>query len=231
LDDFDSFYGYQDFGGVGQETVSQFSSVVQEEELECHSTSITIIQQQLAVIREYVKKLISVQICEVEVQTIVVTQFRYGLYGFDQDIRHRSGRRVGFDNSIARRIGDLHDETSDISSENMNFSGYAVGDDMVWPCGGNWDSDTSPSSVDAAYNASLSAADLSAPPLDQTSNTTSDCSAACNSTTPATSTNGLVSDDTSSNTTDTSADADTAAVPAETSTADSSSSNPNPASD
>jgi hypothetical protein len=67
LDNFDNFYGSQDFCGLDTSSVTV---VKNEQEVVCHSVSVEIIQQQLAVIREYVKKIITTQICEVESQTM-----------------------------------------------------------------------------------------------------------------------------------------------------------------
>jgi hypothetical protein len=52
LDHFDDFYGCDNFAGVSKEV----TVVKHESDVVCHSVDITIIQQQLAIMREYVKK-------------------------------------------------------------------------------------------------------------------------------------------------------------------------------
>jgi len=60
---FDDFYGSDDFSGSSQ-------VLVKDKEVVCHDQKVEIVQQHLAVIREYYKKIITQQICKVEVQTM-----------------------------------------------------------------------------------------------------------------------------------------------------------------
>jgi hypothetical protein len=55
------------------------SIIVDEEQpvVVCHSQTVEVVQQQLAVIREYAKRIVTEQICEVEVQTVYVYSFTF----------------------------------------------------------------------------------------------------------------------------------------------------------
>lgn len=157
LDNFDNFYGVEDFGGFSHFETSTLVTE-QKEEVVCHSISVEVIQQQLAIIREYVKKIITTQICEVETQTVVFSQFQTGIFGFGEDIRHVSGRHVGFDSHIASQIGLIHDEHGEIVSHDFGFSGSDIGHSFVAPSGFNWDASSSPATVGSAFSAAQSAA-------------------------------------------------------------------------
>lgn len=71
LDNFDNFYGCDDFS---HSTYTQ-TVVKQDSSLVCHSESIEIIQQRLAVLQEMAKRIITEQVCEVETQVVVFEQF------------------------------------------------------------------------------------------------------------------------------------------------------------
>lgn len=58
MSNFDDFYGSSDYSGVSQK-------LVQNKEVVCHTEQITIVQQQLAVIREWYKKYVSCFSCKV----------------------------------------------------------------------------------------------------------------------------------------------------------------------
>ncbi|KAF8501334.1 hypothetical protein BU17DRAFT_58889 [Hysterangium stoloniferum] len=143
---FDDFYGSDDFSGVSQ-------TLVKKKEIVCHSQSIEIIQQQLAVIREYYKKIITEQICEVEVQTIVHSQFVSGCEGFSSDIRRvsKNDRDVSYDSNIASQITKIHDSNNECVTEDLGWKGTIVGDNAVSYSGDNWNEDSSPSSVSSIY--------------------------------------------------------------------------------
>jgi len=166
LDNFDNFYGKDNFCGFSDASSTIVTSTVTstESEVVCQSVSVDIIQQQLAVIREYVKKIITTQICEVETQTVVFSQFQSGLYGFGEDIRHVSNRHVGFDSHISGFIGHIHDENGDCLTSDLGFSGTDVGTSFVAPSGFNWVASSSPSSVSSAYGACQSAVSISGAP-------------------------------------------------------------------
>jgi len=155
LSGFDNFYGVDNFSGFHNTiTVDESQSIV------CHDQTIVIVQQQLAVLREYAKKIVTEQICEVETQTVVFSQFVSGMHDFSSDLLRQSGRDVGFDSSIAGHIGSIHDSSGNLVSNNLGFSGSSIGGSLSVPSGNNWNSNTSPVSVGSAYGLSAAAGAL-----------------------------------------------------------------------
>jgi len=153
---FDDFYGSDNYSGF-HNTIT----VSQEKEVVCHSQTIEIVQQQLVVLREYAKKIITEQICEVEVQTVVYTQFVSGVHDFSSDLTRSSGRQVGYDSSVASHIGSIHDSSGELTSTDLGIQGTDVGSSYVSPSGNNWNGNSSPSSVGNAYSLAQSAGGLS----------------------------------------------------------------------
>jgi hypothetical protein len=150
---FDNFYGSDNFIG----SFSTSTEVATTSELVCHSESIEIIQQRLLVLQEMAKRIITEQVCEVETQTVVFEQFYASLGGFSSDLRHVSGRHVGFDSSIASHFSDIVDESDSLTVNDFGFSGHDLGSNYVFPTGSNWNPATSPASVGAAFSAARSA--------------------------------------------------------------------------
>jgi hypothetical protein len=154
LSRFDNFYGSSNFDN------SQFSeksiTVVQEQEVVCHSESIEIIQQRLLVLQEMAKRIISEQICEVESQTVVFEQFHSSLHGFSRDLRRDSGRSVGYDSNILSHYGSFYNSDGSLSSSDFGFSGSDLGHSYVVPSGSNWGSHSF-NSVANAYKTARSA--------------------------------------------------------------------------
>jgi len=153
LDNFDSFYGSSDFDN------SNFHQVVVQEgsEVVCHSETVTIIQQRLAVLQEMAKQIITEQICDVETQTIVFQQYYSSLGGFSHDLLRSSGHQVGFDSSIVSHFSSFYNSDGSLSSNDFGFHGSDVGSHTIVVSGSNWNSATSPSSVGSAYQTALSA--------------------------------------------------------------------------
>jgi len=152
LSGFDNFYGSDNFSGEISKTV-----IVKEKEVVCHSESVEIIQQRLLVLQEMAKRIITEQICEVETQTIVFEQFYSSVGSFSDDLRHNSGRSVGYDSSIASHFGSIVSSSGSLSTSNFGFSGSSVGSHYVSPSGSNWNSRTSPASVGSAFSAAQAA--------------------------------------------------------------------------
>jgi len=152
LSNFDNFYGSDDFShhNMNQVVVEQDSSLV------CHSETVTIIQQRLAVLQEMAKKIITEQICEVETQTIVFQQYYASLGGFSNDLTRSSGRQSGYDNSIANHYSDFYNSDGSLSNYDFGFSGSDVGSNYYVPTS-NWNQNSSPNSVGSAYQASQAA--------------------------------------------------------------------------
>lgn len=157
LNGFDNFYGSDNFDGR-----SHFSqTIVEEKHLVCHTQQIEIIQQRLVVLQEMAKRIITEQICEVETQTIVFQQFHASFGHFSDDLRRHSGHQVGYDSNIASHYGNIVGSDGSLSSDDFGFSGSDVGSHTVTVGGSNWDDNTSPSSVDSAFNAASEASNVS----------------------------------------------------------------------
>ncbi|KAF8964441.1 hypothetical protein BDZ97DRAFT_1660371, partial [Flammula alnicola] len=153
LSGFDNFYGSDNFSGE----ISQTTVIEQKQELVCHSETVEIIQQRLLVLQEMAKRIITEQICEVETQTIVFEQFYSSLGSFSNDLTRKSGHSVGYDSSIASHFGSIVSSSGSLSTSNFGFSGQSVGRNYAVPSGSNWNPNSSPQSVGAAYSAAQSA--------------------------------------------------------------------------
>jgi len=153
LNGFDNFYGSDNFDGSMQQQII----VEQDSQLVCHSQSIEIIQQRLLVIQEMAKRIITEQICEVETQTIVFEQFHSSMSSFGQDIRRQSSHSVGYDRGISSHANSIVNSDGSLSSNDLGFSGSSLGSQYVVPTGNNWNSQSSPAIVEAAFNATRQA--------------------------------------------------------------------------
>ncbi|KAK0193779.1 hypothetical protein F5146DRAFT_399959 [Armillaria mellea] len=157
---FQSLSGFDDFNGVDNFSGSQSSQVVvvQEEQVVCQVQQIEIIQQKLVILQEMARRVITEQICEVEVQTIVLEQFSSSISSFGSDVLRQSGKQVGFDSNIASKISQLVNADGSLSTSDLGFSGHDVGSNTVVPAGSNWNDSTSPTSVQSALAAAQKAA-------------------------------------------------------------------------
>ncbi|KJA26330.1 hypothetical protein HYPSUDRAFT_199073 [Hypholoma sublateritium FD-334 SS-4] len=142
LNGFDNFYGSNNFYGSSNEQV-----VIVEEEQVCHTQSVEIIQQQLAIIQEFSKRIILQQICDVETQVIVLQQFRGGLQQFQSDVTRQSSRDIGYDQSVSELIVQILQSDGSLNSNSFGFSGTDVGKNLVVPSGSNWNNDSSPKNI------------------------------------------------------------------------------------
>lgn len=106
-------------------------------------------------------RIITEQICEVETQIIVFEQFSASISSFSSDLLRQSGRSIGYDSEISSYYGSLVNSDGSLSSGNLGFSGQDLGRQYASVQGSNWNSQTSPSSVGAAYSAARSAAQSS----------------------------------------------------------------------
>jgi len=154
LHNFDDFYGEGNFdGSFNTQTV-----VTTQTEVVCESVDITVIQQQLAILTEFAKRVVTQQICQVEVQTIVWSQFVSSISSFSSDIRRVSGRDIGFDHSIASHISGLVDGSGNIIDNDFGFHGSDIGSNLIHVSGDNWVDGSSQSSVGSAFlNSQISA--------------------------------------------------------------------------
>jgi len=153
LANFDNFYGVDNFDGSHFSSESQVI-VKQEQEVVCHTQRVELIQQQLVVLQEMAKRIITEQICEVESQTIVFEQWHASLHGFSRDLRRWSGRSVGFDRSITSHFGEIINVDGSLNTHDFGFSGHDIGRETVVVGGHNWDDSTSHVTVEDAYRAS-----------------------------------------------------------------------------
>jgi hypothetical protein len=155
LDGFDDFNGVDNFSGRNDaETV-----VIQETQVVCSSLPVRVIQQQLAILQEVAKQILTTQICEVEVQTIVFQQFSSGFDNFSGDLSRQSGKQVGFDPNVAKLIGSLINDDGSLNRNDFGFQGNQIGGSKV-VANSNWNDESSPASVQAALNAALQAAGI-----------------------------------------------------------------------
>ncbi|CAA7271324.1 unnamed protein product [Cyclocybe aegerita] len=150
---FDDFYGSDNYSGK----VSSVTVIEQDSQLVCHTQQIEIIQQRLLILQEMAKKIITETICEAETQTIVFQQFHESMGHFSGDIRHKSSKSAGYDKSIASQYGSIMNSDGSLNTTDLGFSGKDNGNNYVVPAGSNWNNQTSPASVNAAYNATKSA--------------------------------------------------------------------------
>ncbi|KAF9265783.1 hypothetical protein L218DRAFT_118199 [Marasmius fiardii PR-910] len=152
LDNFDNFYG------VGNFNHSVFDQIiVQNQQVVCQTQAVEIIQQRLVVLQEMAKKIVTEQICEVETQTIVFSQFQASLGLFTDDLRRRSVHQVGFDEVIVSRFTEIIQSDGSLSTNDLGFSGSDVGTNTIVPTGNNWNDASSPVSVDSALSAAHNA--------------------------------------------------------------------------
>ncbi|KAK1217241.1 hypothetical protein PQX77_020090 [Marasmius sp. AFHP31] len=166
LDGFDDFRGADNFDGSQNGQVV----VVQQQQQVCQTRQIQIVQQRLVVLQEMAKKIITQQICEVEVQTIVLQQvysrsthhakgsinlallfkFQSGLQVFQQDVQRVTTRQVGFDEEVARKITEVVNADGTLSDKDLGIKGEDVGKNTVVVVGDNWDDEKSPERVKKA---------------------------------------------------------------------------------
>ncbi|KAF9532608.1 hypothetical protein CPB83DRAFT_847063 [Crepidotus variabilis] len=156
LSNFDDFFGQGNFANV--QFTEEKITVVQEKSIVCHSQSARIIQQRLLILQEIAKKVITEQVCEVEVQTILFEQFHASVSSFGGDLTRKSGRDVGYDSAIASHIGSIIDQNGNVSNNDLGFSGKDLGKAYAVAKGSNWNDNSSPSSVSTAWKAAQSAA-------------------------------------------------------------------------
>jgi len=150
LSNFDGFFGSGNFNGDHNQQV-----IIKEKTVECKQIDVTLIQQRLTVLRELVKKVIVEQVCEVEVQTVVLEQFRSGMKSFSDDVQHKSSRQVSYDQSVTSLLSQLQNSVGSLSSNDLGFSGSSVGKSSIMSNGTNWNDQSSPNSVGAIYNQSI----------------------------------------------------------------------------
>lgn len=160
MSDFDGFYGIDNFSGSSNTQIL----VVQQEEIICSSVEIDIVQQKLAILVEVAKRYVLVQgvyayltfvghriiieqICEVEVQTIVIEQFESIISSFGMDVGRQSGRQVAYDSNISGMYNQIINSDGSLSNSSHGFVGSDIGNSSFVSTGNNWNNVTSPQSV------------------------------------------------------------------------------------
>jgi hypothetical protein len=150
--------------------------IKQEEKLVRRRVTVTVVQQQITVIRELLKRIITRQICNVELQTVcvavgtwimhacvhlwdfcsVIQQFRSHMKSFHQGIR-RSGTHdsASYDERIANMYNQLIGPNGDLSDKDMDFGGNDVGKNSRSVGGDNYNANTSPAKISAIFKGSL----------------------------------------------------------------------------
>jgi len=149
---FDNFYGSNNYDGS-----RNTQTIIKTKEVVCHSESVEIIQQKLAIIQETVKRIITEQICDVETQTIILNQHQSSMSSFSKDLYRQSGKYVGYDYGVASRYGSIYNSDGSLSTSNLGFSGSSVGSQYVNVGGNNWNGQTSPNSVQNSLRAASQA--------------------------------------------------------------------------
>lgn len=152
LSGFDNFYGVENFSGSFNQQI-----FAQKDVLVCHRQDITIIQQQIAILVENMKRVISQQVCEVETQTILLAQVQTHFSSFSEDVRHVSNRHVAFDHEIASHISNLYDGFGNFNVHDFGFSGHQIGQHSSFVLGSNWNPASSPALVSQAFGDAQSA--------------------------------------------------------------------------
>ncbi|KZV84642.1 hypothetical protein EXIGLDRAFT_726942 [Exidia glandulosa HHB12029] len=148
LSNFDSFFGAGNFDG----RFNQIQVVNVQEVQVCSQVEIDIVQQNLAILLEAMKQVLLTQVCEVETQVIVSSQFSSHLQVFMEDVRHISGRQVGFDSSISSQLSSVLSSLGG-NHVNLGFSGQSIGSNLQI-VQSNFDSVNSPARIHAAWVAS-----------------------------------------------------------------------------
>lgn len=143
LNGFDNFFGISNFDGLSN------AEVLLEQELQCSSSiSISIVQQQLAILAQVAQQIILTELCQVEVQMIAFQQFLLGLSGFSSDLLRLDGSQPSFDCVIAALGSSLFNSNGQLN-QNFNFQGINIGQNSQL-VSSNWNNQTSPQSVQNA---------------------------------------------------------------------------------
>jgi hypothetical protein len=153
LNGFDDFFGVDNFIGIK----NQIIILPGHEQFFCKSSNVGHIQQQLFIFQELIKKLILEEICEVEVQIILLQQFTGGFDIFFNDLNRFGGKNPGFDKEIAKFGPQLFDFDGKFKIQDFGFKGHDIGKNIIIINGGNFKSDISPPSIKSAFDISSQA--------------------------------------------------------------------------
>ncbi|KAF8733992.1 hypothetical protein RHS02_07282, partial [Rhizoctonia solani] len=151
---FDDFFGVGNFAG----NLNQVTIIEQQQQLVCRSIDLIRVRQQLAVIQEFAKQIILQQICEVEIQTVIIQQLNSQFVNFGRNVRRVDGGGIvpSFDIVVAQKITEITQVISrggNLADLNLGFLGSDIGHNSVRIGGSNWNDTSSPRSVGDAYQA------------------------------------------------------------------------------
>lgn len=134
------------FGGINNFDGSLNQILVQQAGGACQAQQINLVQQQLAIIQEFTKQIFLQELCNVELQTILLQQFLGGFDLFGNDLQRLNGRVPGFDAAVAAQLAQLVQNGS-VNIVDFGIKGSSIGNNLVVPIGSNWNDATSPQSV------------------------------------------------------------------------------------
>jgi len=152
MSNFDDFYGPRNFDGSRNKVI-----IIEEEEVECRSEKVRIVQQRLAILHELSKRIIEEQICDVETRIIIIQQHLSKINSYSNDISRKSGRAPGYDSNIASKASQIINSDGSLNTDDLGFSGSDIGSNYNTLGGSNWNDATSPQSVSNAENAAQEA--------------------------------------------------------------------------
>ncbi|KAF8604238.1 hypothetical protein BDV93DRAFT_606253 [Ceratobasidium sp. AG-I] len=150
----DDFFGVGNFAG----NFNQVTIIQQQQQLVCSANDLRVVRQQLAVIQEFAKQVILQQICEVEIQTVIIQQLNAQFVDFGRNVRRRNNNNApSFDIVVAQKITQITQIISQggsLAGIDLGFLGSDIGRNSVRVGGSNWNDATSPNTVGNAYKAS-----------------------------------------------------------------------------
>ncbi|KAG8733055.1 hypothetical protein FRC11_008998 [Ceratobasidium sp. 423] len=195
---FDDFFGVGNFGG----NLNPITIIQQQQQLVCRSTDLIRVRQQLAVIQEFAKQIILQQVCEVEIQTVIIQQINSQLVNFGRNVRRvNGGIAPSFDIVIAQKITQITqviNRGGSLADLNLGFLGSDIGRNSVLIGGSNWNDTSSPDSVGNAYKAAMDQQNKEKGQQGATSSTSSASATATDSATTSTSSIALAETTTTS---------------------------------
>ncbi|EJD49776.1 hypothetical protein AURDEDRAFT_161327 [Auricularia subglabra TFB-10046 SS5] len=157
LSNFDNFFGVGNFDGRFNQlqhitVVQQSVEVIQVQQvqvLQCSVVDLRIVQQNLAILIESMKQILLTQVCEVEAQIILASQFGSRWNVFIDDIRRISGRNIGFDAVIAAHLQSVLGSIGG-NHVNLGFGGSSIGSHLQF-VNSNWNPTISPARAHSAW--------------------------------------------------------------------------------
>ncbi|EJD35302.1 hypothetical protein AURDEDRAFT_117417 [Auricularia subglabra TFB-10046 SS5] len=148
---FDDFFGVGNFDGRFNSLNFIVDEFQQINVLQCSVVDISFVQQNIAILIEVMKQLLLTQICDVETQIILASQFGSRWLSFIDDLRHISGRNVGFDSFIASQLQVVIASLGG-SHVDLGFLGSSIGSQLQF-VSSNFNQDFQLSRLQSAWSA------------------------------------------------------------------------------